>query len=270
MRELSLREIQLKSLEILMDIDKVCRENSIEYFVIFGTLIGAIRHNVFIPWDDDIDIGMARADYNKFLLYYKEKGKFRIVNSQSESKCPYMISRISDDRFKLETEYGSKYDIGIFVDVYPYDGLGNNKSSIHKMVKLSSRYSKGLARSIENNPVIAVNNLHNGIKKWLLLVSYILPKIKGVNYYREKLNNIIKKYSYEDSKYVGCAIWALVEKECIEKKWIEEIIDVEFEGNLVRAPKFYDEILRFNFGDYMQFPPVEERVGHHFYKIYEK
>ncbi len=213
---------------------------------------------------------MTRVNYNKFLLCYAKEGKFRIVNPQSEPLCPYMISRISDDRFKLETLYGPKYDIGIFVDIYPYDGIGNNNLSINYIVKLSTNYSKGLSRSLERNPIAAVKNLHNGIKKWLLLVAYILPKIKGAGYYREKLNNIIKKYSYEDSKYVGCAIWALVEKECIEKKWIEEIIDVEFEGNLVRAPKFYDEILKFNFGDYMQFPPVEERVGHHFYKIYEK
>lgn len=269
MRELSLREIQIQSLEILMDIDKVCRKNSIKYCIIFGTLIGAIRHGGFIPWDDDIDIGMTRVNYNKFLLCYAKEGKFRIVNPQSEPLCPYMISRISDDRFKLETLYGPKYDIGIFVDIYPYDGIGNNNLSINYIVKLSTNYSKGLSRSLERNPIAAVKNLHNGIKKWLLLMTYIIPKIKGANYYRKELNELTKIYSYKDSQYIGCVIWALINKECYKKKWMEEVIDMEFEGKIIMASKYYDEMLKHNFGNYMQLPPEKERIGHHFYKIYE-
>jgi len=269
MRELSLREIQIQSLEILMDIDSVCRRGSVEYCIIFGTLIGAIRHGGFIPWDDDIDIGMTRANYNKFLSLYEKKGRFRIVNPQSELRCPYMISRISDDRFRLETNYGPKYMIGTFVDVYPYDGIGDSDMSMDKIVKLSSHYSKGLSRSLERNPLLSVKDLHRGIKKWALLVTYLLPKIRGANYYRKKLAELTEMYSYTESEYIGCAIWALAKKECARKKWLEETIDIEFEGMTVMAPKYYDEMLKCTFGDYMELPPVKERVGHHFYKIYE-
>ena len=263
MKELTLREVQIQSLEILIDIDKICRENLIKYFIVFGTLIGAVRHKGFIPWDDDIDVGMTRENYNKFLSCYKKAGKFRIVNFQSEPLCPYMISRISDDRFKLETEYGSKYAIGTFVDVYPYDGIGSNNQSMKKMVRLSNKYSKGLARSLEYNPFVAVKDLHRGMKKWLLLGMYILPKVKGSDYYRKKLIELTNRYAF------GCAIWSLMKKECIKKEWIEKTVDMEFEGIIVMAPQRYDEMLKYNFGNYMELPPIAERVGHHFYKIYK-
>ena len=202
MKELSLKEIQIKSLEILRDIDKICRLNSIKYCIIFGTLLGAIRHSGFIPWDDDIDIGMTRTNYNKFLMCYKKTGKFRIVNPQTESKCPYMISRISDDRFKMETKYGPKYAIGTFVDIYPFDGIGNNYNLINKIVRLSTMYSRGLSRSLEYNPFVAVKGLHYGVKKWLLLGTYILPKINGSNFYRKRLTRLTRQYSYINSAYV--------------------------------------------------------------------
>ena len=270
MKELSLKEIQNHSLEILMDIDEVCRNNSIKYCIVFGTLIGAIRHKGFIPWDDDIDIAMTRENYNTFLSVYKKVGKFRIVNSETEPKCPYMITRISDDHFKLESLYGSDYNIGTFVDIYPYDGIGKGNDSINRIVKMSSCYSKRLSRSLEKNPFRTVKNLHRGLKKWLLLPTFVIPKLIGADYYRKRLRNLTEQYSYSDSDYVGCAIWMLIKKECFKKKWIEDIIDIKFEDKTIMAPRYYDEMLRCNFGDYMQLPPEDERVGHHFYKIYER
>ena len=139
MKELSLREIQNESLNVFMDIDRVCRENRIKYCILFGTLIGAIRHKGFIPWDDDLDIGMPRYDYDRFLKCYKKYGKFRIVNYNTESNCPYMITRISNDQFRLKASYGPDYKIGVFVDVYPYDGIGSDSYSINKMVRKSKR-----------------------------------------------------------------------------------------------------------------------------------
>lgn len=270
MYELSLREIQKQSLEILMDIDKVCRNNSLKYCILFGTLIGAIRHGGFIPWDDDIDIGMARKDYEQFLACYIQQGRFRIVNPETEPMCPYMITRISDDRFELSTEFGSDYAIGTFVDVYPYDGIGNTEKEVKSIVRSSKLFSKGLARSLERNPVNAVRKLHKGVRKWILLGTYILPKIIGKNYFRKHLKCLEKKYEYNISNIVGCVCWALSERECFKKEWIEDIINIKFEDIMVMAPKNYEEMLIQNFGDYMKLPPVEERVGHHYYRMFRK
>lgn len=270
MRELSLREIQICSLEILMDIDRVCRANSLKYCILFGTLIGAIRHKGFIPWDDDIDIGMTRKDYDMFLNIYKKQGRFRIVNPDTEVKCPYMITRISDDRYKLVSPYGSDYEIGTFVDIYPYDGVGNTEKATNDIVSKSQKYSKGLAKCLEKNPVASVRNLHRGLKKWLLLPLFIVPKIVGADYYREKLFKLKDCYKYDNSSLIGCVSWALIKKEVFQKEWIEDVIDMTFEDKLVMAPKFFDEMLKRNFGNYMELPPEKERVGHHFYKIYQK
>lgn len=270
MRELSLREIQMCSLEVLMDIDRVCRANSLKYCILFGTLIGAVRHKGFIPWDDDIDIGMSRNDYESFLKIYKEQGRFRIVNPSTEEKCPYMITRISDDRYMLESPYGSDYNIGAFVDIYPHDGVGNTDDSVNSIVSKSQKYSRGLAKCLEKNPVISVKKLHRGLKKWLLLPLFIIPKIIGVEYYREKLDKLRSTYDYENSIFVGCVCWALTKKEVFQKEWIEEIIEMNFEDKIVMAPKYYDEMLKRSYGKYMELPPEKDRVGHHFYKIFEK
>ena len=269
--ELRLQEIQRASLEILKDVDVFCRNNSIKYFVFFGTLIGAVRHKGFIPWDDDVDIAMLREDYDKFIDEYGEKGKYRIINYTNESSSPYMISRVSDDTYSLKSDYGPEYRIGAFIDIYPMDGLGNNFSEIRKYMKLSKRFSRGLGKSLERNVFGAVKETHNGIKKWLLLATYIVPKIKGACYYRNKLIELHKmSIKIEESKYVGCIIWNLVEKECYEKKWLEGTCDLDFEEIKVCAPKQYDTILRHNYGDYMELPPERERIAHHYYSIYKQ
>lgn len=268
MKELCLREIQVESLKILTEIDSFCRHHNIRYFIMAGTLIGALRHKGFIPWDDDIDIVMFRKDYDRFLRLYEKKGRFRIINYQTEKKCPFMITRISNDQFELKTEFGPKYRIGSFVDVYPFDGVGNSRDQYLRVCRESSKHSKRLARSLERNPIYNTRKLHRGLKKWLLLPTYIIPKIKGPEYYRNKLLKLKDVYPLEESQYVGTPIWCQIEKAVYKKEWFEELIEVPFENITVFAPKYYDEILKQQYGDYMKMPPEEERIGHHFYKIF--
>lgn len=270
MRELTLREIQIESLNILSEIDTICRTNGIQYFIIAGTLIGAIRHKGFIPWDDDVDIAMCRDAYDEFLDIYKNTGNYRIVNYETEINCPYMITRISNDRFEQKMEFGPDYKIGAFVDVYPFDGVGNSKTEYKHLCRRSSHYSKCLGRSLEKDPVNNVRKLHRGLKKWLFLPAYIIPKFVGAEYYRRKLLTLKDVYSYKDSIYVGMTVWSQSEKETYKKEWIDELIEVPFENLTVFAPKYYDEMLTKTYGNYMQLPPETERVGHHFYKIYDR
>ncbi len=270
MKELSLQDIQLESLKILEDIDRVCRQYDVKYCIFFGTLIGAIRHKGFIPWDDDVDIIMTKENYDTFLDIYSKQGSYRIVNYLSEKKCPYMITRISNDDFILKSDFGSNYRIGTFVDIYPFYGIGNTRKEVKQIQKYSTRYSRGLAKSLEKNPVKNIKVLHNGIKKWLIFPQYLIPKLIGPNYYRAKLIKNSERNAYDNSKYVGCAIWYLIDKECFKKEWIEEVIEVEFEGKKVLAPKNYEKVLQHNYGNYMELPPEDMRIAHHYYKIYKK
>ena len=112
-------------------IDEICSEQNIRYFVYYGSLIGAIRHHGMIPWDDDIDIVMPRNDYEKFLEYFKSNNTdcYTIVSNDTDSSVPYLISRVSDKRYHLEFLQGIQHEVGVFIDIYPLDGMGNCKIS---------------------------------------------------------------------------------------------------------------------------------------------
>lgn len=268
--ELNLREIQLASLKILEDIDNFCRNNSIKYFIFFGTLIGAVRHKGFIPWDDDIDIAMPRSDYDRFLKEYGKDGKYRLVNYENDNHCPFMITRISDDSYKLFSKYGPNYKIGTFIDVYPLDGVGNDVLHAKIASKFSRKYASRLSKSLERNIYGVVNDTHHGLKKWILLFTYIIPKLKGSSFYREKLLELRNQYpEYNNSKYVGCVTWAMLASEYFQREWFEQIIDMKFENIIVMGPAEYDKVLTQNFGNYMELPPVKDRIAHHYYKIYK-
>jgi len=267
-KELSLRETQVASLDILRDIDAFCRENDIKYFVFFGTLIGVVRHKGFIPWDDDIDIVMLRDDYDKFIKLYQEKGRYRLINYQNEPKCPYMITRASDDSYKLISNYGPEYKIGTFVDIYPLDDVGETVEEAKRASKICGKYSSRLGKSLERNVVGVVKDTHNGIKKWLLLFTYCVPKIRGASHYREKLLGLKKQFDHNGrAKYVGTVTWAMCPREYFERSWFDETMNMQFEDLSVMVPREYDKVLTQNFGDYMKLPPEKDRIAHHYYTI---
>lgn len=254
--------------EELEYIDKICYEQNLKYFVYYGSLIGAVRHHGMIPWDDDIDIIMPRNDYEKFLEYFKshDTGNYEIVSNDKNLSVPYFISRVSDRRYHLEFSTSYQHEIGIFIDIYPFDGMGNHKitADIHGtflyflrkffLLKYQTYFPEG--RRFKNFVLITLKRIMNIRKKSLA-------------------GNIIKKFSkfykYEKSNYVNCSLWPdEYVTGNIPRKWLEKTIRVKFENVDVNIPAEYDKILTKIYGNYMELPPESERVAHHFYKIYKK
>lgn len=273
MKELSIKEIQKSSLEIMKFIDEICRKEHIEYFLAYGTLLGAIRHHGFIPWDDDLDIMMPRPDYDKLIRYFKvhkdEMLPFQIFNTSTVNAYPYMITRISDSRYRLDVDNEDDYGIGTFVDIYPLDGMGNTVKEARKegfiVKQLASLCYLSTRQKCKKDNTKSVTRLI------LKFPAFIIAKLIGKDFFMRELKRWSKRYSYEESEYVGCVCWISDWKtDVLKKDIIKDIIKTKFEDCEFNIPVNYDLILTELYGDYMMEPPLEDQVGHHWYKAFVK
>lgn len=274
MQMLSMKEIQKGALNILVRIDEICRKENLNYYLAYGTLIGAIRHKGFIPWDDDIDIMMPRDDYDRLVNYFidnKEELKpFEIINPQTNDNCPYTISRISDSRYKLVVDNEDDYGIGLFVDVYPLDGVGNSVEEYTRLKKESSRYASMCF--ISTRQKVKRENTKSKLKMLIKCPAFLLARILGKKFFMNHLYKMAESCDYENSTYIGCIIWASDDglRGIFPKEWFNETVDVEFEGKCFKAPKEFDKVLTHGYGKYMELPPEKDRIAHHYYDAYRK
>lgn len=272
MRKLELKEVQRTALDVLIKIDEICKKLDLEYSLAYGTLIGAVRHNGFIPWDDDVDIMMPREDYEVLIKYFEENAEqlkpLRLFNYKSNNDYPYMICRVSDSRYTLDVYNEKNYGLGVFVDIYPLDGAGNTVKEYTKLKKKSSRYVSMCFLSTRNR--IKKENTKSFIKFIFKIPAFMIAKIMGKNFFMKKIENLGKKYLYDESKYVGCIVWASDDgvKGIIEKKWFEKKIEMKFEDYNFMVPEEYDKILTRIYGNYMELPSEKDRIAHHYYDAY--
>lgn len=270
MRELTLHEIQKESLTVLLEFDRLCKENDLHYTLAFGTLIGAIRHKGFIPWDDDIDVCMERADYEKFISLFEYNDDimpFKLCTRRNTENYFVDIPRFSSTLFRYKTTnpYEKDYDCGVFIDIYPIDYCDNSEkdqAGKKKLMNLYKLYSMYVG-------VGSPKRIYKLIRK----TGFFL--MKGIS--REKMLDYIDKETYKilDEMDKGQHIYLtpLFGGDMIylvKKEWMDGTIMAEFEGHMFPIPEHYDEVLRLYYNDYMQLPPEEKRKPYHNYKIYEK
>lgn len=272
-QELTIQEMQAVSLEVLKVISEICEEQGFRYSLIYGTLIGAVRHHGYIPWDDDVDIMMPRPDYDKFLKYFQahasEYPHLRAFNRDACKEYPYMITRISDDRYWIDMENEKPYGMGIFVDIYPYDGLGNTKEEAVRYGMKGDRLSSLCYQSTRMH--FAIETTTSVVRKAIKYPVYLMSKLIGKEFFQRRLESLARKRNYDESQYIGCVVWLSGgERDIFERRWFDETIMVPYEKYEFRIPKYYDEVLRHTYGDYMKLPPESERIGHHYYKGYRK
>lgn len=269
MNELTLKEIQAETLKIMKLIDSICQKENLRYSLFYGTLLGAIRHNGFIPWDDDLDIVMPRADYNKLATYFIEHASeiapFKWFSYETIPSYPYMIARVCNTEFYMEAANEKDCGMGTFVDIYPMDGAGNgnHKYFYNKACFFSSMYfSKSRLHYV----------MPKGFAKKIVKgCSYLLSKIVSINYIRKRLLKYSKKYSYESSDFIASITWLTDgNNNVFRKSDFNELIPHDFENTKFYIPKKYNALLTTYYGDYMKLPPENERIGHHFYKIFER
>ena len=270
---LAIHEIQQVSLEILHTVAQICEEQDLRYFLVYGTLIGAVRHHGFIPWDDDVDIMMPRPDYDRLLQYLEEKAgdypHLQVFNRQTCPDYPYMITRISDDRYELRMENEKPFGMGIFIDIYPYDGLGDTRKEALRLGLKGDRLSSLCYQASREH--FAIETTTSPWRKLIKRPVYMVCRLLGKERFQDRLERLAGVRSYDDSRFVGCVIWlSWGEKDIYLRKWFDRYRYMPFEKYRFRVPRDYDRILRHTYGDYMQLPPEEERTGHHYYTAYRK
>jgi lipopolysaccharide cholinephosphotransferase len=268
-QELDTPEIKAATLEIFKKITDVCDGLGLRYYLAYGSLIGVVRHQGFIPWDDDLDIWMPRPDYDKLLRYFDDPqhdtGSLVALHPSEHRLLPFLLTRISDTRYRQIGEYGDMVpEMGTFVDIYPLDGLrGNHEEALEDNEKTYLTVVKYMKAA--NFPV--PNTSESYLKKLLKKLRSSLMK-SPLSYWRELCSGSTVEV-YEKAEYVSCKLWNDAQscKIVDRKDDYGEGKTATFEGLQVRIPDKADAILRRIYGDYMQLPPENERVGHHYYSI---
>ena len=269
-KEMTLQEIQQASLAVLKEIDRICQESNICYWIAYGTLIGAVRHGGFIPWDDDVDIVMPRKDYEAFIAYVESdlyrNNQYKLFTAENCKGYPFYISRFADTTHELIFEK-LDYTSGCFVDIYPYDGMGNEEGQAYWKVREKKLQfaQKKLIMSAYPGWLYGNSFAH----KIGNLPQMILCKLFGKSYYFRKLDRYRMKYTWEESKYVGNACWS-GGTYLFPKELFTETIRFPFEDTEVNVPKEYEGYLNKSYRNYRLLPPEEERVPYHEYTAYNK
>ena len=268
-----MREIQLLELEILKQVLNICNTHSLTYYMLGGTLLGAVRHKGFIPWDDDIDIGLPRPDYEKFIEYAGKSlyspYQLHTISQNSGEYC-YYYARVEDVNVKIIRKASMKdVVIPIWVDVFPLDGVPNNpreKNLWLKRVKarkvLFNRsqftYYGSLDHSSKRPTYLkAINNA------FLMLR---LDRMVNTRHAWKKLDKVLKENDYNrcDTLINACGYWGL--KEMFPKSVYGKGRLYQFEDLMLNGPEDYDYVLKQMYGDYMTPPPKDQRE-HHYIEI---
>ncbi len=261
----NIEKLHQADIEIVKEVVALCGRHNLMYYMLGGSMLGAIRHKGFIPWDDDIDLGMPRGDYERFLeLAPRELSEnLKIVNYKTDLTYHYYITRVLDtdskvmeNRFESEGNYTN-----LSIDIFPLDGTPNNPI-MRKWYCFRLMAHRAMA-SLHYKDVIVTKN-RSWKEAFILWVMLKLPTERMFNHHNQldKCDRLLKKYPMKKSKFTGNMMGAYKTRELIPTEWYGEDTFYDFEGIKLRGIKEYDLYLKQLYGDYMQLPPEDKRKIH--------
>lgn len=269
MQQLQLEELKQIELNILKNFHLYCEKYHLRYFLTGGTLLGAVRHKGFIPWDDDIDVFMPRADYDKFIANFPAdplNETLQVVSVDTLKGYYLPFAKLMQRGTILKEEVSSDLELGVYMDIFPLDNMSDDYEMACKLFNSTSCLRKLLA--IKN---VAPSSTRAIWKNLVLLVAKISTCWLPRTYILRKL---IKKSTVYKGKNLSRFVCAVVTgtygiKEILQGEWYAEGVLLPFEDSSFFAPKGYRQILEHFYGNYMQLPPKEKQKTHHSFKAYQ-
>lgn len=262
-----MNKLQAKQLEILKFFISICEKHNLTYYLVAGSCLGAIRHQGFIPWDDDIDVALPREDYDKLMTLTNEfeGSKYFLQNYKTDPKYLYNFAKIRDSSTTYIENFFKTYQInhGVWIDVFPLDGVSTKNEDKKKYdfkVKASWHHARfaylyGLRRKFSKRTFF---------KDLLLNIPAYLFFFANVGHYRNKmLDKKMKKIAYKDAYLVANYFTIYGAKDIHPKEVFGSGVKVKFEDIQVNVPTDYDTYLTNIYGDYMTPPSLDKQVGHH-------
>ena len=258
-----LSAVQSILLGFLKEIDRICRKHGIKYFLGGGTLLGAVRHKGFIPWDDDADVMMLREDYERFLSVLPDELPPYITDQNKDPNSHFAFTKLRLDDTILSTEFSARFDIhnGVFLDVLAQDKTSDNKLARRLHMKLTAQLRWLVLNKWRKTPMDANN-------RFVSFVGDVIKDVMPLKALERMQDSMMTRYRKKPSKYLYDSMGRNVERGAYPIEWLDEAVYVEFEDTRLPIPKKWEEYLTYLYGDYMSMIPVSERhVSHDIVRI---
>ncbi len=272
MKEITLAEQKKIMLEMMKDFDAFCSAHGLCYFLTGGSMLGAVRHKGFIPWDDDIDVGLPRKDYEKLIRIYNEERTnpdYELISILQNEDLYIPFAKIIHNKTVMQEAVDTDIKIGVFLDVFPLDFVGDTHDEALELF----RKTVALRRKIDVQKWKIIKERAWYLNVIIFIVKALSPKGRLKKLIWE-LDKTCRKYEDKEyTKYCGFIVAAnRGEKEILESEWFREFISVPFEDLQLQIPKEYKSILSKFYGDSYMTPPKDaaQKSHHVAYKVYYK
>lgn len=263
-----IKELRNIQMDILSYVDNLCRKNGIRYSISGGTLIGAVRHKGYIPWDDDIDIMLTRDAYENLIEVISKEfqagaSRYAVLTHAKDKSYRFPFAKIVDTRTVLVENIKGVVDNGVYIDVFPIDYIPEGTCNF-VFTRMKFLYS------ILNSKRIILKRERAFVKNFIILASRVLTVPIPSGWLIKRMENIAVHASKTPTSNRACLVWGYGKREIVPASVHEEYIDIPFEDRIYMSIKDYDTYLTNLYGDYMKLPPVEKQMTHHSFVAYWK
>lgn len=255
----NLMEIKKRIYQILVEFDELCKKNNFNYYICYGTLLGAVRHGDFIPWDDDIDVIMPREDYDRFIKEGHKLLRTDLVlkNYTDEEYYPINFARIVDIGTTIVAQVTKENRIvaGAYMDIFPIDGAGKTKKEAIRRLKMTYPLKAAI--------YLSSSTLNDKKRALWKRIAIRVAKLLNPKKLQNMLTNFVRKKAYKDNQFVGVLVDGYKDRAVMDKDVFGEAVQIKFGDHYFNAPSNADQYLKNIYGNYMELPPEENRVSLH-------